>query len=273
MSKNSSRSITSMKSDDMNKVKIKELDLNMIYPNDSNVNKPKTGFKLVIIGKPKSGKSNLIRSIMYFKKHLIPASMVMCSTEDVNGDYQRYLPSTFLFNEYSEEKLQDYVQRQKLAVQHLPNPWSLLLIDDCTDDVSVLKRPIQHQLFKYGRHWQMLYILSLQYALDIKPSIRTSIDGCFIFREPNLKIRRSLYENYASIIPDFQIFCDIMDAITEKYTAVYIHSMSDSNNWQDCVFYYKAPDMSKIDFKFGSPEYWEFHDTRYNPEYVPSFGI
>lgn len=267
----SKSSLNSSKSENSNKIKIRELDLNLIYPNSNNVNKPKSGFKLVIIGKPKSGKSNLIRALMYYKKHLIPAAMVMCSTEDVNGDYKRYLPDTFLFNEYDEDKIQEYINRQKLSVKHLPNPWSLLLLDDCTDDPAAFRKPIQHQLYKYGRHWQMLYIVSLQYALDIKPSIRTSVDGVFIFRDPNLKNRRSLYENYASVIPDFQTFCDLMDAITEQYTALYIHNMSETNNWQDCVFYYKAPDMSKVTFRFGSNDYWNFHNQRYNNEYVPSY--
>ena len=118
-------------------LRIQELDLDMISPNDRNVNTPKQGFKLVVIGKPKSGKSNLIRAIMYYKKHLIPAAMVMCSTEDVNGDFGRILPDTFLFNEYSESKLEELITRQKIALNHLANPWSMVLLDDCTDDPAV----------------------------------------------------------------------------------------------------------------------------------------
>ena len=42
--------------------------------------------------------------------------------------------------------------------------------------------------------------------MDVKPVIRTNIDGTFILRDSNLKNRRSLWENYAGIIPDFGMF-------------------------------------------------------------------
>ena len=62
-----------------------------------------------------------------------------------------------------------------------------------------------------------MYILSLQYAMDVKPVIRTNVDGIFILREPLLKNRKSLYENYASVVPDFTTFCELMDNLTDDY--------------------------------------------------------
>ena len=82
----------------------------------------------------------------------------------------------------------------------------------------------------------MLYILSLQYCMDVKPVIRTNIDGTFILREPSLKNRRALWENYAGIIPDFSTFCEIMDQITDDYTALYIHNATQSNKLEDWVY-------------------------------------
>ena len=62
------------------------------------------------------------------------------------------------------------------------------------------------------------------------------------------KNRKSLWENYAGIIPDFQMFCDIMDQITDDYTALYVHNATNSNKLEDCIFWYKArpvpPDLS-----------------------------
>ena len=103
--------------------------------------------------------------------------------------------------------------------------------------------------------------------MDIKPVIRTNIDGTFILRETNLKNRKSLWENYAGVIPDFSMFCDIMDQLTDDYTALYIHNTTQSNNIEDCVFYYKARPIPR-DFKFGSTEFWDFHNARFNPDYL-----
>jgi hypothetical protein len=252
-------------------VKVKELDLELIAPCTKRMNEPDYGgSKLVIIGKPGTGKTTLISSILYAKKHIFPVGMVMSGSEDSNGFYRKIFPSTFVYNDYDEDKIKDFIKRQKFAKEHLINPWSVLLLDDCTDDPKIFNNPLQQGMYKRGRHWKMLYILSLQYAMDVRPVIRTNVDGVFILREPILKNRKSLWENYASIIPDFTLFCQIMDQLTTDYTAIYIHNASKSNNWQDCVYYYKAK-IPPSDFRFGCADYWKFHNHRYDENYVETY--
>lgn len=216
-----------------------------------------------------TGKTTLIASLLYWKKHIFPIAMAMSGSEDSNHFYRTILPSTFVYNSYDEEKIKDFIRRQKIAKQHLQYPWGVMLLDDCTDDIKVFNKPVQHALYKKGRHWKMWYILSLQYAMDVKPVIRVNVDGCFILRESSPKIRKIIWENYAGIIPDFSLFCKILDCCTDDYTALYIHNATQTNNWQDCVFWYKAnPDDIPPDFRFGCDDYWKFHYQRYNPEYV-----
>jgi hypothetical protein len=214
-----------------------------------------------------TGKSTLIKALLYAKKHIFPVGLAMNGTEDTNHLYKSFMPSSFVYNEYREDKIEDFVKRQKLAMQHLPNPWAVLIIDDCTEDPTIFNKPLQIGLYKKGRHWSLMYILALQYAMDIRPNIRTSIDGVFILREPLLKNRKTLYENYASVIPDFEMFCNLMDQLTDNYSAMYIHNFTTSNVWQDCVFWYKAK-PTPDEWKFGCPEYWEFHESRYNEDYT-----
>lgn len=251
-------------------IKIKELDPEIIPPLTKRMSDPNYhgGAKLVVVGKPGVGKSTLIKALLYSKKHVFPVGMVMSGSEDSNHAYEEFMPGTFIFNEYDEEKIKNLIKRQKLAIQHIENPWAVMILDDCTDDPRVFNKPLQQALYKKGRHWKLLYILSLQYAMDVKPSIRTNVDGVFIFREPLLKNRRSLYENYASIIPDFTTFCDLMDQLTDDYCCMYIHNATSSNEWTDCVFWWKAP-IVPPGWKFGCPELWEFHNARFNKNYVP----
>jgi hypothetical protein len=213
-----------------------------------------------------TGKSTLIASLLYAKKHIFPVGIAMSGTELSNGFYSKIFPDLFVYPDYDEAKLQDFVRRQRLAKEHLPVPWAVCLLDDCTDDPRIFNKPLQHGLYKRGRHFKMLYILSLQFALDIKPVIRTSVDGVFILREPNLRNRKVLWENYASIIPDFHMFCEVMDQITNDYTALYIHNAAHTSEWQDCVYYYKATPVPKS-FRFGCDDFWKFHHARYNTEY------
>jgi hypothetical protein len=248
-------------------IKLKELNVDMIHPSSRTMFEPKQGgSKTVVIGKPGTGKSTLIAYLLYLKKDIFPIASVFSGTEDTNHFYEKIIPSTFIHNEYNEEKIEEFVKRQKLAIKHLQNPWGVLLIDDCTDEPKVLNRKIQHALFKNGRQYKMWYILSLQYALDIKPAIRSNIDGVFLFREPNRATREKIWKNYASIIPEFSLFCELMDQITGDHTALYIHNQTQTNDWQDCVFYFRANPVPS-GFKFGCEDYWKFHYDRYNPNY------
>ncbi len=236
---------------------VNELNLEQINPNTQNFNNPSQGgSKIVVIGKPGTGKTTLITDLLYHKKHIFPVGMIFSGTEDSNGHYSKMFPPSFVYNKLDLEKLEDYIKRQKLAKQHLPNPWSVLLLDDCTDDPRVFNNPLFQGLFKNGRHWKMLFILSLQHCMDVKPVIRTNVDCCFILRETNLKNRKALWENYAGVIPDFSQFCDIMDQITDDFTALYINNTGQSNRLEDCVFYYKPKQIRS--FNFGCGEYWNF---------------
>ena len=249
-------------------IEIKELDLEIIPPLTDKIHDPEYngGSKLVVVGKPGTGKSSLIKGILYAKKHIFPVGIAMSGSEDTNHAFAEIMPSTFVYNDYDDEKIKDFVKRQKLACQHLENPWAVMILDDCTDDPRVFNTPLQNALYKKGRHWKMMYLLSLQYAMDVKPQIRTNIDGIFILREPIESNREKLYKNFASIIPTYDIFCDLMDQLTEDYHCLYIHNTTRSNKWQDCVFYWKAV-LPPNDWKFGCPEYWDFHNQRYNTDY------
>jgi hypothetical protein len=251
-------------------VHIKEFHPDLIDPNPKTVHTREKGFRLVMIGKPGVGKSNMIKYLLWCKKDLIPVGLAMSGSETLNHDFKKYFPSLFVYNDYDEESIEDAIKRQQLSIQHLDNEWAAIVIDDCTNRPSELNSETQHKLYKIGRHAQLFYVLSLQYSMDVDPSIRTCVDGVFIFREPNLKNRRRLHENYAGIIPDFSTFCQLLDDITTDYTALYIHNKTTSNKWEDCVYYCKAPEMDKEypDFKFGSPDYWKFAKTRYNEEYT-----
>lgn len=244
--------------------KIKKLDIKKIHPNS--VDDKFGGSKVVVIGKPGTGKSTLIKSLLYAKKHVIPTGIVFSGTEDTNGFYSKFFPSTFIYNEYNRDNLERFITRQKQAYKKkLENPWAVCLIDDCTDDRKIFNDPMMVSMYKRGRHWKMLYILSLQYCLDIKPAIRANVDGVFLLKVTGVKQLKQLYENYAGMVPDFDTFCQIMKQVTQNYTALYIDNTNPNGDWKEQLYWYKA-DIPPNDFKFGCDEMWHWHYQKFNDE-------
>ena len=133
--------------------RIKELDPDMIAPSTKNMDRPEQGgSKIVIIGKPGTGKTTLITSLLYEKSHIFPMGVAMSGTEDSNGHYSKIFPSSFVFNALDKPVISQFIDRQKLAKQHLPCPWGILLLDDCTDDPKLFNDPMFLGLYKNGRH-------------------------------------------------------------------------------------------------------------------------
>jgi len=210
--------------------------------------------------------TSTLTSLLYEKRHIFPIGMVFSGTEDSNGHWGKHFPSTFIYNRLELEKVEDFIKRQKFAKKHLENPWGLLLLDDCADEPKLINNHLFGSIFKNGRHWKMWFVLSLQYAADIRPVLRSNIDFTFIMRETNMRNRRIIWENYAGVIDDFKTFCELMDEITNDYTALVINNTVQSNRVEDCVFWYKGKKVPD-DFKFGSRDFWDYHYVRYNNKY------
>jgi energy-coupling factor transporter ATP-binding protein EcfA2 len=248
-------------------IEISELSFEQINPSTKNFKlSDMGGSKIVIIGKPGTGKSTLMKALMR-SKNFIPACVVVSGSENTNKFYEKLIPSSFIFNEYKPEIVQNFLHRQQLSIQmRVSNPWAMLILDDCMTDPSIFKTEIQRKIFKNGRHYKMLYVVAMQYALDIPPDIRSAVDGVFLFRETNEATLRKLWLNYASVIQPFEMFKQLMSQVTGDYTAMFINNAVQTNEWEKCVFFIKAKNIEE-NFKFGCDEIWKFHEARFNSDY------
>ena len=91
--------------------------------------------KIVIIGKPATGKSTVTRDIVKAYRHEFPVAKVFSGTEENNHFYSQMFPDLYIHSEYSESEMEDFAKRQKLAMRNNPeNPKGMLIVDDCSDD-------------------------------------------------------------------------------------------------------------------------------------------
>jgi hypothetical protein len=252
-------------------VDIHEFDMNKMWP--LNPDDPGHGVKIHITAKPGRGKSRIIEQIMLYKSWICPIAQVYSGTENVNGFYGSKVTPVTIFDELDPKQIESLPKRQAIAQKYLPNPWAMLIIDDCIDSSSTLRTPIHSAYFKKGRHWNLIRVDASQYSMDLPPGIRSCIDYIFIPQNSIITERQKLYENFASgAIPSFKDFCDLMDGVTGDYCCLVIDNTSTSQLISERVFYFKA-DLERVpkDFKFGCPEAWTFSNERMDPNYQTSY--
>ena len=216
---------------------------------------------VVLVGRRDTGKSYLVRDLLYYQQD-IPLGVVVAGTEEGNGFYGKMVPKLFIHNEYNTAIIENVLKRQKGVLREMEaykksniDPRAFVILDDCLYDGTWAKDKMMRLLFMNGRHWKIMLIITMQYPLGIPPTLRTNIDYVFILREPYIANRKRIYENYAGMFPTFESFCQVMDQCTENYECLVINNNAKSNRLQDQVFWYKAD--AHNDFKLGSKEFWD----------------
>ena len=207
---------------------------------------------MVVIGKKDTGKSFLVRDILYNCQQDFPVGTVISGTEVANEFFQHMVPSKFIHDKYTPQIVMNVIKRQMTMKQKRNaskngsggqsnvDPRAFLILDDCLYDATWIKEESTRYVFMNGRHIDMMTIITMQYPLGITPNLRTNVDFVFILRENILGNRRRIYENYAGMFPTFEMFCDFMDQCTENYEGLVICNNVSSNKLEDQVFWYKA---------------------------------
>ena len=238
------------------------------------------GSVVVLIGKRNTGKSFMVRDLLYYKRD-IPVGTVISASESANCFYGDMMPNLFIHDTFNPEIVNSLVKRQTLVVKKMNmeekqygrsniDPWAFLILDDLMYDTSWLKDEKIRMLFMNGRHYKILFLITMQYSLGIPPALRSNVDYIFILRENIVSNRKRLYEHYAGMFPTFEIFCQVMDQCTENFECLVIDNTTKSNRIEDMVYWYKADDHDN--FKIGAPAFWEYHSNNFSnstTEYEP----
>jgi hypothetical protein len=214
---------------------------------------------MVVIGKKDTGKSFLVRDILYQTQRHFPVGTVISATEIANEFFQNMVPSKFIHDKYRPEIVQNVIKRQatikskrnqdktQRGGSSSVDPRAFLILDDCLYDAKAwTSEESTRFVFMNGRHIDLMTIITMQYPLGIGPNLRTNVDFIFILRENITRNRRIIHENYAGMFPTFEMFCSFMDQCTENYECLVICNNVSSNKLEDQVFWYKASDPSAV---------------------------
>lgn len=218
---------------------------------------------LVFIGRRRSGKTFLLKDIISYHKD-IKIGLVISPTEVSNQFFQKFIPNILIYDEYTPEIIQRFLDRQiKVTKQRNDeikkygksdiDPRAFIILDDCLYDKTWQSDKNIRSIFMNGRHYSIMTIITSQTSLGLNPTLRSQIDYVFIFKNNVLKEREKIFNHYAGICNSFEVFNKIMDNTTENFEVMVIDNTTQGNNITEQIKWYKAVDKN---FKMCSPEIW-----------------
>lgn len=219
---------------------------------------------IVLIGKRNTGKSFCMKDILSHHKN-IPIGMTISPTEIANKYFEKFIPKMLIHESYTQEIIQKFMDRQVKICKKVNkekertgyssiDPRAFLILDDCLYDNSWTKDINIKSCFMNGRHYKIFFLITMQFPLGIPPHLRANIDYIFIFRDNMIRNKQKIYEHYAGMFPNFDVFRTVMDSCTENYECLVINNKVQSNKIEDQVFWYKA---NESDFKMCRDDLWD----------------
>jgi hypothetical protein len=227
---------------------------------------------IAMIAKRASGKSYLTREILFHKRD-IPSTIAISKTEKLNKFYADFIPDIYIYDEYDNSILNRVYKRQSMISddnnrkikegKSIKDPRAMLIMDDCMSSKGgwVKEQPIS-ELFFNGRHYNLSFILTMQFPLGIPPEMRSNFDYIFLLADDFISNRKRLYDHYAGMFPDFNTFQQVFLDLTENFGCMVINNRVHSKDITEKVFWYKAKDTP--DFTMGSKVYKKFHGKNYD---------
>ena len=244
---------------------------NLVYDQNNEFLNP----RIAIIAKSGSGKSWVIRDILNYMR-AIPCGTIIAPTDKMTGFFNDFFPVSFIHHEYKPDIIPRLLARQRIILDKNTNrkkkekkpidPRAFLIMDDCMSSKHLwLKDPNVLSIFNEGRHYQLTFILSMQYSLGIQPELRSNFDFVFLLGEDFINNRKKLYEHYAGMFPTRDLFDQVFLQVTDDYGTMVINNRLRSTDIRKKVFWYKA--KKRANFQIGSKKFQNFHNIYYDPNH------
>lgn len=227
---------------------------------------------ICMVAKRGSGKSYVCRALLKHFKENLPGGIIIAPTDKMSSFYGDFFPELYIHYEYSSEIIENVLYRQSKIIEKADekkklgkrvNPHAFILMDDCLSSKGTWMndKPIL-DIFFNGRHYKLMFILTMQFPLGIRPELRANFDYIFLLAEDFYSNQKRIYDHYAGMFPNFEAFRQVFLQLTDSFGSMVIVNRGQRKTLLDKVFWYKAGD-DKIDV-MGNKQFNDFHKRNYD---------
>jgi hypothetical protein len=250
-------------------INIRQFNLKMIRDLDDETKQS----SILMIAKRNSGKSWICRSIIcYFSD--IPAISVIAPTEKLEPFYSKFVPDLYVHYIFQPRYLSRLFERQEKMIEKAEkykklgkfvDKRCLLVMDDCLASKKIWESCQQvTDLMFNGRHFHIMYMLTIQKILGINPDLRSQMDFIFILKCEFVSDYKKIYEHYAGMFPTLDVFKKVFKEITKSYGAMVLINKGMTDKLSEKVMWYRA--KKEPDEFVGCQQYINNHKYNYNPD-------
>jgi hypothetical protein len=190
--------------------------------------------KLLLCGKTKSGKSQILRYLLIRERKKFDKVFLFCPTERINNFYDGLIKKENIYENFSEQwlemllkKLSDMYSDNKDKNKKMKN--ILLIFDDCCSDTNFHQSDAIVKLFTRGRHLNISICITSQYPYHIPPICRVNCDYILV-GQLNKQSIQLLKDEFLVGNIDSKEFTKMYYRTTGDYQFLIINNNSVKNN-------------------------------------------
>jgi predicted ATP-binding protein involved in virulence len=171
---------------------------------------------VLLVGKRGTGKSILMKDILYQLCKYYDQGVAMTPTQDTIDTLKEFMPESCIYDQCEPEVLEKIIKFQKKMQKKEPRRDKRIFIvfDDCMFDKKVIKHKAVRDVFMNGRHYNLFFINAVQYIMDMGPDLRNNVDYVFALRDASRSSREKLWKNFFGMFPTYDQFSEAFDACT-----------------------------------------------------------
>ena len=194
----------------------------------------------LIQGRRNTGKSTILRSLMYAQRSKVDICVAMTPTQSSAEFFRSVMPPQLVYDKGIElGVIESLLTIQREIIAGGKRRECLLILDDVSYDKTAFRSAVLGDAWRNGRHAVVTIMLTSQACYDLPPDLRSNTDLIFALRDPIIQNRKKLHLAYFGQLP-FDSFATCFEACCESFGSIVLNQTVQTNNPDECLFWYRA---------------------------------